>query len=338
MKRLAVLCCVLLAGAIVGYVVMIHMPGESYRGPVPSLNEDEQRLRDALRRDVEVLAGDIGARSVLFPRQLARAADHLEAQLAESGYSPVRQCFEVEGVSCCNIEAELTGGDLAAEVVVVGGHYDSVTESGLFCPGANDNASGAAATLALARAFAGRPMRRTVRFVLFVNEEPPHFQTSTMGSAHYARRCRDRGERIVAMMSLETIGCYLDEPGSQHYPPPFGLMYPSTGNFIAFVGNVASRRLVRQAIGVFRARARIPSEGGAVPGWVPGVGWSDHWAFWREGYPAIMITDTAPFRYPHYHRESDTPDKIDYERMTLVVCGLEYVVRALAEEVRVTNR
>jgi hypothetical protein len=147
----------------------------------------------------------------------------------------------------------------------------------------------------------------------------------------YARGCKQRGDNIVAMLSLETIGCYLDEPGTQHYPGFFGFLYPSTGNFIGFVGNVGSRGLVRQVVRSFRANAQFPSEGGAIPGFVPGVGWSDHWAFWQEGYPAIMVTDTAPFRYRHYHEPTDTPDKIDYARMARVVGGLEAVVSELAQ-------
>jgi hypothetical protein len=107
-------------------------------------------------------------------------------------------------------------------------------------------------------------------------------------------------------------------------------VYPATGNFIAFVGNYGSRRLVRQVVGSFRRQAEFPSEGGAVPGFLPGIGWSDHWSFWQEGYPALMVTDTAPFRYPHYHRVTDTPDKLDYDRTARVVSGLEAVVRELA--------
>jgi hypothetical protein len=152
-----------------------------------------------------------------------------------------------------------------------------------------------------------------------------------MGSVRYARRCRQRDEQIVAMLSLETIGYYSDAPGSQQYPFPFGLLYPSEGNFIGFVGNVSSGDLVRTAIGAFRQHARFPSEGAAVPASIQGVGWSDHWSFWQVGYPGIMVTDTAPFRYPHYHRREDTPDKVDYARMARVVAGLEHVVTAFSD-------
>ncbi|MHC4320424.1 MAG: M28 family peptidase, partial [Planctomycetota bacterium] len=167
-------------------------------------------------------------------------------------------------------------------------------------------------------------------FLCFVNEEPPYFQTANMGSRVYARRCRQRGEDITAMICLETIGYYSDEKGSQNYPPPLGLLYPSTGDFIALVGNYGSRALVRQVVESFRRHAQFPSEGAAMPGVLPGIGWSDHWAFWKEGYSAVMVTDTAPFRYPHYHQSTDTPDKIDYERMARVVEGMEAVVRELA--------
>jgi Zn-dependent M28 family amino/carboxypeptidase len=201
----------------------------------------------------------------------------------------------------------------------------------LGAPGANDNGTGVAAMLALARRFSGQKPRRTLRFVAFANEEPPHFQTAEMGSVVYAQRSRERSENVVAMLSLETLGYYDDAQGSQVYPPPIGLFYPSTGNFVGFVSNVSSRKLLRDVVGDFRSHTRFPSEGAALPAVIPGVGWSDHWAFWQAGYPALMVTDTAPFRYPHYHTGADTPDKIDYERLARVVAGLERSIRRLAE-------
>ena len=150
-----------------------------------------------------------------------------------------------------------------------------------------------------------------------------------MGSLLYARACRECGDRIVAMLSLETIGYYSSLSGSQRYPFPFSLAYPSTGDFIAFVGDLGSRGLVRDSIDVFRQTTKFPSEGGALPGWIPGIGWSDHWSFWQAGYPGIMVSDTAPFRYPHYHTTRDTPDQLDYDRMARVVRGLDHVVASL---------
>ena len=183
----------------------------------------------------------------------------------------------------------------------------------------------------LARLLAGQQLARTVRFVAFVNEEAPLFQTDAMGSWLYVRRSRARGEQVVAMLSIETIGFYSDIVGSQHYPFPFGLLYPRTGNFIGFVGNIASRALVRRSIAAFRQHTPFPSECVAAPGWMTGIGWSDHWAFWREGYPGVMVTDTALFRYAPYHTRGDTPDQINYERMARVVAGLARVVTTLAD-------
>jgi hypothetical protein len=151
-----------------------------------------------------------------------------------------------------------------------------------------------------------------------------------MGSRVYARHARDRGEMICAMLALETIGYYSDQKGSQDYPPPMSLFYPSTGNFITFVGNTSSRLLVRKCVGSFRKHTAFPSEGAALPAILPGVGWSDQWSFWQEGYPGVMVTDTAPYRYPDYHKASDTPEKIDYDRTARVVVGLARVAVDLA--------
>jgi hypothetical protein len=308
-----------------GYFEMIRMPGKSYSGALPPLDGDGRALADELRLHVESLAGEVGERNVQRPRGLHAAADRIDDALRAAGLSTARQTVTVAGVPCDNVEAEVAGGDRARDVVIVGAHYDSVP----FTTGANDNASGTAAMLTLARVFARRHPRATLRFVAFANEEMPHFQTGTMGSLAYARRCRARGENVVGMLSLETIGYYSDAEGSQKYPWPLGLVYPSAGNFIGFVADRSSKHLLERAIGAFRRTTEFPSEGAALFRAVPGVGWSDHWSFWHEGYPAIMVTDTAPFRYPHYHQASDTPDKLDYGRMARVVAGLERVVSDL---------
>jgi Zn-dependent M28 family amino/carboxypeptidase len=197
-------------------------------------------------------------------------------------------------------------------------------------PGADDNASGVAVMLALARAFEQKPQRRTVRFVAFVNEEPPHFWNESMGSLHYAKACKERGDVITAMLSLESLGYYRDEAGSQKYPPIVSWFFPDRANFVAFVGDLGSRSLVRDAIGAFRASAQFPSEGAAMPAFVTGVGWSDQWSFWQVGYPGVMVTDTAPFRNANYHTANDKPDTLDYARLASVTTGLVAVVEKLA--------
>jgi Zn-dependent M28 family amino/carboxypeptidase len=220
----------------------------------------------------------------------------------------------------------LPGSAKASEIVVVGAHYDTVDE----CPGADDNASGVAALLELARLLKDSHPARTIRFVAFVNEEPPWFQTDNMGSLVYAKAVRAKNENVVAAVSLESIGMYSDQPGSQQYPAGFGFFYPKQGNFISFIGNFSSRGLVRQAIKSFRQNAAFPSEGVAAPAAVPGVSWSDHWSFWRQGYPAIMVTDTAPFRNKNYHLPGDQANTLDYDRTARVVDGLSHVIIDLA--------
>ena len=313
-----------LIGATMAY--MVSMPGESYSGPAVSLTDHEVELREALRHDVEKLAGDIGERNMTEYKNLKAAADFLETSFTEMGYTVLRQELVVEGLTVDNLEVEIKGGDQPDEIVVVGAHYDSVEGS----PGANDNGTGTAALLALARSFFGQQPSRTLRFVAFVNEEPPYYYTAEMGSWVYAKRSRERDEKIVAMLSLETIGYYQDKPDSQNYPFPLSYFYPKTGNFVAFVGNLRSRGLVRRIVASFRDQNLFPSEGAAPWGSIEGVGWSDHWAFWEEGYRGVMVTDTALFRYPEYHTSRDTPDKVQYDDLARVVGGLERVVRDLA--------
>lgn len=151
-----------------------------------------------------------------------------------------------------------------------------------------------------------------------------------MGSLIHARGAHDRGEHIEAMISLEMLGYYSDAPGSQRCPFPLSVLYPDTANFIGFVGNLRSRALVRSALGSFRRTTEFPSEGAALPAGMPGVGWSDHWSFWEVGYRAIMVTDTAFYRYPHYHGATDTPEQLDYARTARVVIGLARVIADLA--------
>jgi hypothetical protein len=335
--RLAVLFAMMGLALVVLYRLMIPMPGDRYDGPLPEPTMAQSTTAERLEADVVLLAATIGHRNVGSITRLHQAEHWLLEQLGGLDYEVTRQeyavtlpQYHVHNAPCANVIAERGGSDLADEIVVIGAHYDSVIGS----PGANDNASGVAAMLELARRLAEFQPRRTLRFVAFVNEEPPFFQTERMGSWVYAKACHQRNENIVGMISLETIGYYSDEPGSQQYPAPFSRFYPDRGDFIGFVSNIRSRALLREVVATFREHAELPSEGAALFGGIAGVGWSDHWAFWQEGYPGLMVTDTAPFRYPHYHMPSDTPDKLDYERMARVVDGMEHVVRALAHPPR----
>ena len=319
---------VLLIGAVILIPLDTKMPGVSHQGPLPPLTPTQQEMQADLRKHVEELAGRIGERNMHHRRALHDAARYISTQFESAGLAVTSESYEVDGDSVANLVATLPGKSRPDEIVVIGAHYDSVFGS----PGANDNASGVAALLCIARALAVEEGGdRTIRFVAFVNEEPPYFQTWSMGSSVHARRAKSQGENIIAMLSLETIGYYSEELNSQYFPFHLGIFYPWTGNFLGFVADRNSKNLLFESVAAFRRHARFPSEGLAAPAWITGVDWSDHWSFWEEGYAALMVTDTAPFRYPHYHRREDTPDKICFDCLTRVTEGLIHVVKALSK-------
>ena len=283
---------------------------------------EEHALAGALRRHVAALAGT--PRNIWHYESLARAAAYVDGEFRRAGYAPRHQAFEVDGRAVANSEAERQGGPRSDRMVVIGAHYDSVADS----HGADDNASGVAVMLELARLQAASAPSSTVKFVAFVNEEPPFFMTGAMGSSRYAADAAARGDHIVGMISLETIGYYSEQAGSQRYPFPFGLVFPNRGNFLAMVSNIGSAFALRTAARAFRSATSLPLIAAPAPSSVPGVAWSDHWSFWQHGYPALMLTDTALYRYPHYHLNTDTPEKLDYERMANVVTGCAAVIGA----------
>ncbi len=304
---------------------MTSVPGYSWSGPLPPLAPAQKQLAARLEAHVRAIASV--PHNIEHPRALEASALYIESALTGLGYTVRRQPLE-PGRAERNIEVTIEPAAPSAQTLVIGAHYDSAFDA----PGANDNASGVAGVIELARMLAdlrGKSALR-IRLVLFVNEEPPNFQTANMGSLIYAERLAATHEPVLGMISLEALGWYSDEPGSQHYPAPLGLLYPHTGNFIAFVGTTGSRSWVRKAVGAFRARAAFPSVGGTAPGFVTGIDWSDHWSFEQVGVPALMITDTAPFRYPWYHLPGDTPEKVDYTKVARVVSGLEAMVRGWA--------
>lgn len=331
-RRAASIWCVVafLCGYGMRGCITTHMPGKSFSGVLPAPTPAQVTLTEQLRSDVQTLAGTIGERNLGKPEQLKAAEDFAAASLARAGYTVKWHPYTCRGQEVSNLVVEIPGTAKPGEIVMIGAHYDSVGNKTVHTPGADDNASGSAGVLALARAYAGKAQERTVRFVLFVNEEPPYFWTEDMGSLVYARECKARGDTIVAMLSLEMLGYYSDDKGSQGYPPPIGLAYPSEGDFIAFIGVEEAGPLVQRCVGAFRKTVEFPSEGAALPRLIPRIASSDHWSFWKQGYLAAMVTDTAIYRNHNYHKATDTPDTLDYEKMARVVTGLEGVVRELA--------
>jgi len=291
-----------------------------------------------LKAHVDKLAVELGERNLqnrVTLKALNDAADYVEGKFKEFGYTPTRQTFKCRGIDCHNIACEIKGTERPDEIFIVGAHYDSAPGT----PGANDNGSGTAAMLVIAEKLKDFKPKRTLRFVAFTNEEPPYFQNrGEMGSWVYAEMCRKEDQNIVGVISLETMGYFTNAAKSQKYPFPLNLRYPSTGNFIGFVSNTASAQFQRKILKAFKANSTVPSESASLPQSVQGVGWSDHWSFWQEGYVGIMITDTAPFRYPHYHETTDTPDKINFPVFSKVVEGLVEPVKQFADEEKDTKK
>ncbi|MEE9566366.1 MAG: M28 family peptidase [Desulfobacteria bacterium] len=315
---------VLLVGfSIWAYKAMIDIRPNVDR---PKLDKYAHQVIDDIEGRVELhvrtLADEIGPRDVFVPDKLNAAADYIRTFWEKIGYEVSAQTFSVQNVECQNLAIEIPGRSKPGEIVLVGAHYDTVS----WAPGANDNGSAVAALLELSRLFSTESPSRTLRFVAFTNEEPPFFKSSSMGSLVYAKACQRRKENIVGMVCLETIGYYRDEPKTQKYPFPFRFFYPDKGNFVAVVGNLRSKPLVKSFTRHFMEESDFPVECVATFGFLTGIDWSDHWSFWHCGYPAIMITDTALFRYPYYHSSEDTSDKIDYDSLARVTYG---VYRAL---------
>jgi hypothetical protein len=310
----------LLLGFAVWFVTAT--PGASHRGPLAPLDAEGRGLAENLKAHVTGVASE--EHNVGRPEALERSARYIEAALAKLGYAVSRQEFETQGVKVRNLEVSRGSG---TRLVVIGAHYDSARDA----VGANDNGSGVAALIELARFLKTiEPAQGLeVRLVFYVNEELPWFGTDKMGSTVHSRSLASEGKEVVAMLSLETMGWYSENFDSQRYPFPFSLFYPSKGDFIGFVANLRSRGLMHRVVGSFRRTVAFPSEGVAAPESIPGIGWSDQWAYWQFGWPALMVTDTAPFRYPHYHTLRDTPDKLSYERLARVVKGLQGVLREL---------
>jgi Zn-dependent M28 family amino/carboxypeptidase len=293
---------------------------------VPPDNSEQTGLRMRLESIVRMLAVTIGPRTYRDTANLNAAADYITASLKASGYEVSYQSYEVKGHSYRNIIAERRGSEQPDRVLIVGAHYDTIDGT----PGADDNASGVAVLLELARLHAETRFRKTVRFVAFTLEEAPFFRSRLMGSRVYARSLKARGEQVEGMIGLEMVGYFSQENGSQSFPL-FWLRwrFPTTGNFITVIGNSDSEPLQRRVHDALRAHMSLPVEMFTGPWWIPGVDLSDHSSFWKEDYPAVMLTDTAFYRNPHYHEESDRAETLDYRAMGELVNGMAGALGAL---------
>ena len=271
-----------------------------------------------LEAHVRVLAERLIPRDAHHPENLDRVAAYIRKAFEQTEGRVAEQVYRIGGNTYRNVVLQL--GPETGERIVVGAHYDAFAE----LPGADDNASAVAGLIELAHLLDGAPLSTTVELVAYTLEEPPYFRSNRMGSAVHARSLRKQDIPLRLMICLEMIGCFSDEPNSQHFPLPLlRLFYPSKGNAIAVVGKLNGGRDVRRVKRSMRSATTLPVYSfNGLPGLVVGLDMSDHLSYWRYGYPAVMVTDTAFLRNTAYHTDQDTPDRLDYERMAMVVEGV----------------
>jgi Zn-dependent M28 family amino/carboxypeptidase len=267
-----------------------------------------------LQAHVRHLSVDLHPRSYDQPRNLDLAARYIASAFEAAGASVTLQDVPVRGTSYRNVVARFGPG--TGPVMVIGAHYDSHART----PGADDNASGVAGLLELAVLLGRQPQARPIELVAYTLEEPPHFATDRMGSAWHARSLRATGREVRFMLSLEMIGYFSDRPGSQSYPVPgMASLYSDRGDFISLVGRLADFGFMRRLKAAMAGATDLPVHSINAPPSLEGIDFSDHRNYWQQGYPAVMVTDTAFLRTPNYHRAGDTLDKLDYGRMAKVV-------------------
>lgn len=329
LTALIAILCLIAVTAFAGLRWLIVHPLHSGRRALPPLDAEQIALAASLEAHVTAIASR--PHNLHFPDALEAAARYIENTLATMGLMTRAQTFTCGSREVRNIEVvfEPPDADATTPTLVVGAHYDSPDDS----PGANDNGTGVAALIEIVRIASARPTAVRLRFVFFVNEEQPWGKTPDMGSLRHALALRETGEPVIGMLALETLGHFSDRPGSQRFPFPFGLLYGNRGDFVAFVGMLSGRAFVHRAIREFRQVSAVPSIGGVAPRAIEGIDLSDHWAYDQAGFPAAMVTDTAPFRNPYYHQRFDLPATVDYPMLARITQGLGAMVDRLARSI-----
>lgn len=297
---------------------------------VSMTRQDSTHIGDIhqLYTHVEHLSVKIGSRSVYEYEKMEDTKRYIVSCLEDFGYVPTFQNYDYGGKVYSNVIVSLHGVKYPDETVIIGAHYDSVYGT----PGADDNASAVAVLLEMCRALKSFSPGRTLKLIFFFLEEPPVFRTEHMGSYVYAKEAKARNENIKSMICLEMVGYYTDKKDGQTFPLPLmNMMYSTTPDFIAVVGNLRSRNLVNKVKNSLKNASGIPVETLITVSIVPGVDFSDHRSFWKMGYPAVMITDTAFYRNPNYHAESDTIDTLDFNKISDLLRGLLQVAKDLTD-------
>jgi hypothetical protein len=296
--------------------------------PIPT---DPAQLQSRLRSHVNLLAGIIGPRYLGKPSTIDATTAYITQQFTDIGDTVTRQTYSVNNTTASNLIIDRPGSTHPDQIVIVGAHYHTVPST----PGADDNASAVAMLIEVARLLKPLAFRRTLRFVSFACEEPPHFYTDTMGSQHYAHSCRQAQEKIVAMLCLEMVGFFSDQPNSQQIPPaiprPLHFLFPKRANFLTSVANFKSAKLLYSFRKGFKRATNLRLFSIALPERINEIRLSDNSSFWDQNYPALMITDTSFLRNPHYHQPTDLPETLDYPRLTQATLGVASAVARIAK-------
>ena len=308
---------------LIAFWFWVTQPLLSTAKPNAERTVDPSRLATHVRR----LSVELAPRDEGNVENLDRVAAYIKSEFSQTGASVSEQPYRVQGKVYRNVIAQF--GPDSAERIIIGAHYDTAGP----LPGADDNASGVAGLIELARLLGRQQPLLRVELVAFTLEEPPYFRTTGMGSSVHAESLRKQNIRVRAMFSLEMIGYFSDAPNSQHFPATgVSAFYPSTGNFIGVVGRISDGLLVRRTKAAMRNASPLPVYSINAPSFIPGVDFSDQLNYWHAGYSGVMITDTAFYRNPNYHTAQDTAETLDYKRMAMVVEGVYAAVTELAKQ------
>mgnify|MGYP001559127943 FL=1 len=316
----------LVAGGLVFLIVEATTFGWNIFKPATIIASKDRQLPARLKGHVYKLSLEIGNRNIFNYSHLEQAAEYITSQLESYGYDVQFHKYFINNKETKNIIVTKVGEKKPGEIIVVGAHYDSY-----FNPGADDNASGVSGLLELSRFFKNQISDRTLRFVFFANEEPPFFKTEYMGSRVYARQAKKSKEDIKAVIVFDSIGFYSNRIFSQRYLPLTGIFFPNKANFISVISNFRNRQFVAVITKSFKKNSKFPIESVAFD-FIPAVDFSDHRSFWKEGYPAVMISDTAFLRHGNYHQNTDTWDKLNYEYFASVIEGFSSVIIDLSSK------
>lgn len=316
LKRLLITVLILFAG--------LYIWGKIYSIEQPLVTRTILADTTRIKNDLYYLTKECRFRNFMHPGQLNKSADYIKAQFAEVSDSVWFQHYQVESDTFKNVICSL--GPRDAERIIIGAHYDACTDK----EGADDNASGVCGLLELARLLKKEQLRYRIDFVAYTNEEPPFFGTTDMGSYVHAKSLFDSKVKVKGMICLEMIGYYSDEPGSQDYPLFFlKWFYGNKGNYITVVqkyrngsfGTFISNRMKKEQV--------IPTKSFKAPQWAGGIDLSDHRNYWKFGYSAVMITNTAFFRNKQYHTDGDTAERLNIPKMAMVTDELYQTILAV---------